>query len=146
MNMEVHMTATLPVGKALLREATRGRRGMSLVEVMVVIAIIVTLMAIVGGGAIYAFNASKVSTTELQIHEVDKRVQLYSLKKGAPSTGDGLKAVYGDEKLPQDGWGHEFIYVAPGPNGMEYDILSYGSDGAEGGTGNAEDLALSKMK
>ena len=135
-----------PIGKALLREARRFRRGMSLVEVMVVIAIIVTLMAIVGGGAIYTYNLSKVSTTELQIHEVDKRVQLYSLKRGAPSTGDGLKAVYGDEKMPKDGWDHEFIFVSPGPNGMEYDIISYGSDGGEGGTGNGMDLKLSELK
>ena len=133
-----------PIGTALLREARRDRRrGMSLVEVMVVIAIIVTLMAIVGGGAIYAFNASKVSTTELQLKEVAKRVQMYSLKKGAPSTSDGLKAVYGDEKLPQDSWGHEIILVAPGPNGLEFDLISYGSDGAEGGTGNAADLKYS---
>jgi general secretion pathway protein G len=133
-----------PIGTALLREARRDRRrGMSLVEVMVVIAIIVTLMAIVGGGAIYAFNASKVSTTELQLKEVAKRVQMYALKKGAPSTSDGLKVVYGDEKPPQDSWGHEIILVAPGPNGLEFDLVSYGSDGAEGGTGNAADLRYS---
>jgi general secretion pathway protein G len=119
---------------------------MSLVEVMVVIAIIVTLMGIIGFGVMTVFSDSKVSTTELQMHELNKRIELYSLKKGPPSTSEGLKAVYKGDDVPKDSWDNEFIYIAPGPNGLPYDVISHGSDGSEGGTDNAADIKLSELK
>lgn len=126
----------------------RGRRGMSLVEVMIVIAIIVTLMAIVGGGAFYIYtNQAMPETTRIQMMDMAKRVDIYALKKkGPPSMSEGLKAVYPDGDVPTDGWGNAFVYVVPGPNGKDYDIISYGSDGAEGGEGGAEDIKLSESR
>ncbi len=67
-------------------------------------------------------------------------------KKKAPSTSDGLGAVFGGEDVPRDSWGNEFVYVSPGPNGTPYDIISYGSDGQEGGTGNAADIKWSEER
>jgi general secretion pathway protein G len=130
----------------LINRRRRNRRGMSLVEVMVVIAIIVTLMGIIGYGVMQSWGNAQVDMTVLTMGEVNKRIELYSLKKGAPSTADGLKAVYGDLEVPKDAWGHDFIYVAPGPNGMAFDLLSYGSDGTEGGSGNAADIKWSENK
>lgn len=128
---------------AALRRVSIDRRGMSLVEVMVVIAIIVTLMSIVGYGVMSTFESSRVDTTKLQMHEINKKIELYSLKKKLPSTGEGIKAVYGDESVPLDSWGNEFVYISPGPDGLKYDIISYGADGAEGGTGNDADIRWS---
>ncbi len=142
---ELMHASTDPRVAAVLRRA-RSRKGMSLVEVMVVIAIIVTLMSIVGFGAMQYFEGSKVETTRLQMHEVNKRIELYSLKKKLPSTGEGLKAVYGDDTVPLDSWGNEFIYISPGPDGMKYDIISYGADGHEGGAGNDEDISYSASR
>ena len=124
----------------------RSRRGMSLVEVMVVIAIIVTLMSIIGYAALSAYQDSMVQTTQLQMGEIVKRVELRSLKKGPPSTSEGIASLYTDpnDKVPQDSWKHDFVYVSPGPNGMPFDLVSYGSDGSEGGTGNATDLKWSE--
>jgi general secretion pathway protein G len=119
---------------------------MSLVEIMVVIAIIVTLMSIVAFGAFTVFDDAKVQFTTLQMHQVSKRIELYSLKKGEPSTSDGLKTVYGDEAIPLDGWDREFVYVSPGPSGSPYELVSYGSDGTEGGTGNDADLKWSEVR
>ncbi len=124
----------------------RSRGGMSLVEVMVVIANIVTLMSIVGYTAMNVFESSRVETTILQMHEINKQVELYSLKKKLPSTGEGLKAVYGDLSPPTDSWSNEFIYVSPGPSGHKYDIISYGADGQEGGSGNDADIKFSEQK
>lgn len=132
--------------KNLLRARLASRRGMSLVEVMVVIAIIVTLMGIIGFGVMSVFNDSKVETTKLQMGEVAKRIELHTLKKGVPSTSDGLKAVYGDQEPPKDSWGNDFVFVSPGPDGRDYDVISYGSDGVEGGDGNAADLRLSEAR
>jgi general secretion pathway protein G len=130
-----------------LAKRRKNRRGMSLVEVMVVIAIVLTLMAILGGIALSVFANAKVSTTELQMHEVKQAVDLYAIKKGAPSTSEGLKAVYDGLSMdvPKDAWDHDFIYVNPGPDGKQYDVVSYGSDGTEGGTGNAADIKLSEL-
>ena len=62
-----------------------------------------------------------------------------------PSTSEGLGAVFGNEPIPTDSWGREFVYVSPGPDGEPYDLISYGSDGQEGGTGNAEDIHWSQI-
>jgi general secretion pathway protein G len=145
-SLEVPMNATLNArSRAWVR---RARRGMSLVEVMIVIAIIVTLMAIVGGGAFYIFNNQALpETTRIQLMDIAKRVDIYALKKkGPPSMSEGLKAVFPDGEVPTDGWGNAFVYVVPGPNNSDYDIVSYGNDGAEGGAGGAEDIRLSDSR
>lgn len=129
-----------------VRGAMKNRRGMSLVEVMVVIAIILVLMSVVGVGALTVFADSKVDTTQLKMMEVSKLLTIKSVKKGAPSTSDGLKAAYGSDDIPKDGWGNDFVYMAPGPNGKPFELISYGSDGVEGGTGNAADIKLSEIQ
>ena len=125
----------------------RGRRGMSLVEVMVVIAIILTLMSIIAIGVWGIFSDSQVDTTRLTMTKINERLEIYTLrKKKPPATGEGLGAVFGGEQIPKDSWNHEFEYISPGPNGEPFDLVSLGSDGQEGGTGNAADLKWSEMK
>lgn len=117
------------------------RRGMSLVEVMVVIAIILTLMSVLAIGVWGIFGESQVDTTRLTMSKVSERIEIYQLrKKRPPTSADGLGVVFGNERVPQDAWGNDFIYVSPGPNGKPYDLISLGADGKEGGTGTSEDL------
>lgn len=134
------------VRRQAARRLLRSRRGMSLVEIMVVIAIITTLMSIVGYGVMQVWQNSRVDTTILQMGEVNKRIELYALKHGAPSSGEGLAAVYGDEDTPTDAWGHPFVYTTPGPNGMDYELTSRGKDGSEGGTGLNADIKWSENR
>ncbi len=123
------------------RARRRSRRGMSLVEVMVVIAIILTLVSILTLGVFSIFSDSKVDTTKLTMSKVSQRIEVYALrKKKPPTTAEGLTAVFGNDKIPQDSWGNDFGYVSPGPNGKPFDLISYGADGQEGGTGNDEDI------
>ena len=143
MNKLTQLKATV---EAALARRPRRRRGMSLVEVMVVIAIIVTLMSVVGIGAMNAYENSLVQVTKVSMHEVNKQVEMYSLRKKLPSSGEGLNTVYGSDKVPTDGWGKEFSYISPGPNGMKYDIISYGADGTEGGEDNDADIKYSELK
>ncbi len=133
----------------LLRRMNRSkrRRGMSLVEVMVVIAIILTLMSVLAIGVFGIFSDSQVQTTVLTMGKVSSRVELYALrKKKPPSTSEGLAAAFGSEAVPTDSWGNEFVYVMPGANGKAFDIISLGSDGQEGGTGNAADIRWSEQQ
>ena len=122
------------------------RRGMSLVEVMVVIAIILTLMAILGGIAIAVYQKAKVSTTKLQVVGIGQAIDLYSIVNPAPPGSDGIDVVYADlgQPSPEDAWGNDFIYTPP--SAKSYDVLSYGSDGIEAGSGNAEDIRLSELR
>lgn len=135
--------------RARVRQARRrgDRRGMSLVEVMVVIAIILTLMSILAIGVFQVFGESQVQTTILTMGKVNERIQIYTLrKKKPPQAQEGLAAAFGGEQVPTDAWGNEFVYVTPGPNGQPYDLISLGSDGSEGGNGNAADIRWSEQQ
>jgi general secretion pathway protein G len=127
--------------------ARRNRRAMSLVEVMVVIAIILTLMSIIAIGVWGIFSDSQVDTTRLTMTRVNERLEIYILrKKKAPSGADGLAQVFGNEPVPKDSWNNDFVFISPGPDGQPYDLISLGSDGQEGGTGNAEDIKWSEIR
>lgn len=142
--MLARINALLPARR---RAGRRSRRGMTLVEVMVVIAIVLTLSSILAYGVWRIFAGSKVETTKLQMTKVSEQVEIYILKKKkAPGTSDGLAAVFGDEESPKDSWGNDFVYVSPGPGGKPFDLMSFGADGAEGGTGNDEDIKLSDVR
>jgi general secretion pathway protein G len=128
------------------RVRARRRRGMSLVEVMVVIAIILTLMSVIAIGVWGIFSDSQVDTTRLTMTRVNERLEIYMLrKKKAPSSSEGLGQVFGNEPVPKDSWNNDFVYLSPGPGGEPYDLISLGSDGQEGGTGNAEDIKWSEI-
>jgi len=129
------------------RRREHGRRGMTLLEVMVVIAILLMVIGIVGVGVMNQFESAKADATRLQISKIAQQVDIYMVrKKKAPSSSEGLKAAYGSQDVPSDSWGNEFVYISPGPNGMPYDIISYGADGTEGGTDSDEDIKYSDMK
>ncbi len=124
----------------------RSRAGLTLVEIMVVIAILGTLMTIVAVNVVGALDDANVDATKLQIKKVEQGLQMYAAKhKGKfPSTSDGLEAAakyFPDNKVPTDAWGNPFQYYSPGTNGDHpYEIISLGKDGAEGGEGADADI------
>lgn len=135
------------------REVSRGlgrrrRQGMSLIEIMVVIAIIGILMTVLAVGITARLDDANVSTTEIQIDKLKEGLQLYALKHNQkyPSTSEGLAAAKkyfsesGDE-IPKDAWGNDFLYFSPGTHGDHpYEIISLGKDGKEGGEDANADL------
>jgi general secretion pathway protein G len=117
---------------------------MSLVEVMVVIAIILTLMSILAFGVMNVYAKAQIDTTLLTMGKASERIEVYMLrKKKPPATSDGLAAVFAPDEPPDDSWGNPLVYVSPGPGGLPFELISYGADGAEGGTGNDADLKWS---
>lgn len=128
---------------ALLAErlAARRRRGMTLMEVMIVIAIILLLMGVLSFGLASMFGEAQGDAARLQIQRIDERVKLYKIKKRKAPTD--LKEVFRDEEPPVDPWGNEYVLRPGGGGERGYDIISYGADGREGGTGKDADIKLS---
>ena len=123
-------------------KTNRRRRGMTLIEIMVVITILGLIMAAVGVAVIPKLDEAKQDTARLDIANIHNALKLYYTKKGKyPDTGTGLKALVDTqnlEKIPQDPWGHEYIYMNEGGKPV---IMSYGADGTQGGEGPDADIS-----
>jgi len=132
--------------------------GFTLIEIMVVIVILAMLAALVGPKLMGRTDDAKIQTTRTQIGNLETALKFYKLDNGAyPSTEQGLNALvakptvgvipknykeggYLEKKqVPKDGWGNDYLYVSPGEHG-DYDLFSYGADGAKGGEGKNSDL------
>ena len=137
------------------RITLKKRKGFTLIESMVVVVIIGLLSALVGPRLIGQSDEAKRKTTQTQIAQLEQVLGLYYLDNGAyPTTAQGLEALVKEpttppeplnykkggymKKVPKDAWGRDFLYASPGEHG-DFDIMSYGADGQEGGSGaNAE--------
>ena len=121
------------------RRRARSERGLTLVEIMVVIAILGTLMTIVGVSVIGQLDSANADATKLQMKKIDQTLQMYAAKhKGKfPNTSDGLAGAakyFPDNKVPTDAWGFELQYFSPGTHSnAPYELVSLGKDGQEGG-------------
>jgi general secretion pathway protein G len=119
--------------------AARSRKGMSLVEIMVVIAIIGVLMTVVAVNVVGFLDDANVSATKIQIKKMQEALTVYASKHRGkfPSTSEGLAAAkkyFPDNEVPVDAWGNTFLYFSPGTHGgNDYEIISLGKDGKEGG-------------
>ena len=130
-----------------LRSAARGERGMTLIEIMVVITIIGLIAGLVGVAVMRQLDSAKKMTACNQIKEFEQALELYKLEKNQyPGTEEGLQALVTTKKIkaaavPKDPWGKDYVYIFPGQHNTDgFDIMSYGADGREGGTGDGEDL------
>ena len=134
------------------------RGGFTLIEIMVVIVILAMLAAIVGPKLMGRTDDAKVTDTRVQIKNIETALKLYKLDTGSyPSTEQGLGALVTkptvgvipnsykeggyleSKKVPKDPWGNDYLYVSPGEHG-DYDLFSYGADGAKGGDGKNADI------
>lgn len=133
----------------------RGQAGFTLVEILVVITIIGMIMALVGPRVLNYLGESKTKAARIQIESFSSALDLFYLDLGRyPTSSEGLGALAqrpGNASgwngpylrggmLPVDPWGRPYVYRSPGERAA-YEIVSLGSDGQEGGSGAATDIA-----
>src|SRR5918992_5775496 len=141
------------VRRQQLRASAVRPRGFTLLELLVVIAIIGLLAGYVAPRYFSQVGKSEVSVAKSQIDALEKALDQFRLDTGRyPTTEQGLAALatrpaneskwngpYLRKGVPLDPWDRPYIYRQPGEHG-EYDVFSYGKDGAPGGTGEAADI------
>lgn len=139
----------------MIRQMPRmgAHRGFTLLELLVVVAIIGMLVGYVGPRYFKQIGKSQVTVVRDQFHAFGQALDHYRLDTGHyPSSEQGLAALmtkpanepkwngpYLQKDPPLDPWSNPYVYRSPGDHG-EYDLISYGKDGAPGGTGEAADL------
>ncbi len=122
----------------------------TLMEMAVVMAIIATLATIVTPVYFNHVKKARAGTARAQIALLEQAIMDFRLDVGRlPSSLDELMKNSGNEKwngpylkraVPKDPWGGNYIYSVPGTHG-EFDLISYGSDKQQGGTGEATDIS-----
>jgi general secretion pathway protein G len=119
------------------------KRGFTLLEILVVIAILGLLTAAVGVAIVPTFNKAKVDTARNNdIPNIMNGLKTFYLQKGKyPDTGTGLKALVDAQildKLPKDPWGNDYVYMLEANKPV---VISYGDDGVPGGTDFGQDIS-----
>ena len=129
------------------------RKGFTLIELLVVMVILAMLAAIVGPRLFKNVGKGKQSTAKTQIEMLGQALDSYRLDTGHyPTTSEGLTALMTNsgatgwdgpylkkETVPNDPWLKPYQYQSPGTHG-DYDLFSYGADGAPGGEGENKDV------
>ena len=142
---------------ALVRRVRRAADpGFTLIEMLVVLTIIGLIVGLVGPRVLGYLAESRTKTAKLQIESLSASLDLFYLDTGRyPTTSEGLGALTDrpadvtiwngpylkGSRVPSDPWGNHYQYRSPVDHMPPYEISSFGSDGREGGTGDAADIS-----
>ncbi|MDD3608302.1 MAG: type II secretion system major pseudopilin GspG [Halothiobacillaceae bacterium] len=131
-------------------------RGFTLVELLVVLAILGLLAGLVGPAVLNQLGGAKSKTALVQIKDIEQALELYKLDVGRfPSTQEGLDALVRKPagangwngpylkkgEVPKDPWGNAYQYANPGKQGG-VDVISLGADNQPGGEGENADIGV----
>jgi general secretion pathway protein G len=112
--------------------AARSSRGMTLIEILVVLAIIGLIMGGVAIVAFQQFEGAKDNTAAKDIATLNQSVEMYRLQKNkCPKSAQDLKAAGIIQRVTKDPWGNDYVIKCPGEHGPT-DISSAGKDGEIG--------------
>ena len=126
-------------------------RGFTLIELIVVIALVAVLAAVVAPNLLGKAGEANRKTAGVQLEKIGSAIELYRLETGQfpESLSDLVKRPQGLERWSGpyvrkqsqllDPWGNELVIQRPGEHG-DFDLISYGADGRPGGEGDAADI------
>jgi len=138
------------------RAGRRRRQGLTLVEMIVVLAIIALVAVMIVPNVIGRPDQARVTVAKTDLKTIASSLRMYRLDNGGyPTTDQGLKALVerpetepapanwnGEGYLPEapkDPWGRDYVYRSPGQT-SGFDLMSHGKDGEPGGEGLDADL------
>ena len=145
---------TLNTTRPLSRSPAKKQRGFTLIELMVVLAIIGILAALVVPSVLGRADDARVTAARTDVGNLAQALKLYKLdNQRFPTAEQGLQALVvrpsaepvptnwksSLDKLPADPWGRPYQYLNPGLKG-EVDVMSWGADGQSGGEGVNADI------
>jgi general secretion pathway protein G len=137
----------------MLDRKRRKSSGFTLVELLVVLAILGMLAALVGPQVLNQLGGAKSKSAAIQIRDFEQALELYKLDVGRfPGSNEGLNALVRQpssakgwngpylkkDDVPMDPWGNPYQYRV---SGSTIDISSYGADGRQGGSGEDADVS-----
>ena len=131
------------------RNERRRERGMTLIEIMVVIVILGLIASAVAVNVVGQMGKARVDTAKNDVRKIADGVDTFKVLKGRfPSTEEGLGILLKESILKpnkdgtlKDPWDHEYVYLYPGQTHQDgYDVKSYGADGQPGGDGETADI------
>jgi len=137
----------------MISRINRNKRAFTLIELLVVIMIIAVLAAMIVPRIISRQAEAKKGAARSDLVNLSKMLDLYRLDVGyyptadeglealrtPPADSNGWKGPYTTKPIPLDPWQNEYIYDWPGSDGDDsFILLSYGSDGAQGGAVGTE--------
>lgn len=139
------------------RDGVDGERGFTLLELLVVLAILGLLIGLVAPAVMRQFGAAKEKIAQQSVERLATILDMYKLDVGAyPTTAQGLQALITQpqgvphwggpylkgDKLPEDPWGHPFAYRSPSERpGHEFDLYSLGPTGQATGPQDTSAIA-----
>ena len=134
------------------------QQGFTLIEVMIVVAILGILATLVVVNVAGNTDKALVTATKSDLQAIKQALDLYKLDNYKyPTTELGLEALVVKPdtarnwpeggylpKVPLDKWDNPYVYISPGSNGP-FDLYSLGADGAEGGEGIGADISVADL-
>ena len=132
-----------------------GRAGFSLIELLVVMVIIGLLVALVGPNVMGRAEKAKPQAARVQIENLANALEMFKLDTGryptdeeglavlrqAPANADRWDGPYLRKQVPKDPWDRDYVYRR---SGKTFEVLSYGADGATGGSDVDADILSSE--
>ncbi len=141
------------------------QKGFTLIEIMVVVIILGLLAGLVLPRVLGQEEKARINTAKTQIRSLETALDNFKLDNGFyPTTDQGLDALIKKPetgripnkwrdggylkpaRIPKDPWSKDYVYISPGSEGREYEIISYGADNEPGGEGNNADIESWKIE